>query len=880
MEKINELNNKNEKDVNKCDEYTSLVRKKLDDVLNKAQFANSLIQNKEWVFFDFLHINSREHLIWFLDDFFEKWYFFVNTENEKIDDILLNTFKYIEKKEKIKIWECVNMLTDDKKNKAANFRFNISWNEKTWFDSASCEFRQVFLYSSDPVTKQPIKTEIKYSFDEFLSLCRKNKIKYWLDKTRITETLENWKDQTLIMIAKTLQKIDWTDAKIEQVTNLSKSTVPKKLSNWRVDNKNLECIFVQVNAWTKLIKKIPVKYWKVWIDIKWNLLIPEEVKDFDLENLVWIWVEAKIFGLGEFLISTQNWYVQNIDWKYSVEDTITSKEIIWVATGNLEININNLYQYWDILKDYELRCYNIEYSQWTIGWSLISRKWNIYIKSWTSIIWWKIRALDWDITCDWEIYNWTSFEALKWNILIHSQAEFGIIIAKNINIKKAVWCTIIWENIEIDEIIWCNVIWKSVKIWKIIKPKQENSSWELWLNKITIWVKNFEYENQQIESKKKMLETLKIRHEFNKTRIKEITSILEISTYIHNKKSIDNNPWLEISEELKKDLAKTLQEYWEKIDQYYQLEKMVKSNEELISRLEKEIDLLNEYIKRFLTSEEKILLIWFVEDNSLLNLRFWNIFDKIDFEKITNIEDWYFFDLCKLTIDLVHKNLFRYFKVDEQWKEVSLSNSQLDFKEIVEYLKLVDIDSACIDTEKQEKINNSVKDYLKKSTHAPAEYRESRRLNPRIELHKLCEYIDVDEIFKEIEVNLKISESNYLWTISDISLKWVWIRIKKNNSKYENNSTLNQENFWYDKKINIDFQYTEWKNINKFNLEIKVKNIYIDEEKWIIRVWWEFCNISNLDDSNINKFINQITIAVIRNMKNDTIPRSLNYLSK
>lgn len=856
-------------------EYVRAIQNKLNEILVKFNFKETLIQNREGVFLCFDSIENIGEFREFFDSFFwwNQWnniFFFKNINHLAINDLMYDFDRLKTEWKPVRLWDKIGILEEEKKKKIWFFKINISWSNKVWFDSASCQFNvPIKAYLMDE-NKKVNEVLLEFDFDEFFSIAWKNLVRFWLVREDIEKAL-SWDAQSHIIIARTLDMKEGVNWKIEDMIKIHEELKPTELEDWSVNNRKMLWLYTKAIRWQVFKKRLPAIPWIKWIDIMWNLLIPPEVEEVDIYALAWDWMTVQMWDdWFEYLVSSENWFVQKLDWKYIVETFIINKRPIWPETWDLTIDTEFMQQIWEIMKTYTLTCRNCDVFEWDVCWSLISIWWNISVSP--NIVWWSVTALDWNVICKWKVFTWAKVWANKWKITCMENAEYSTFFWKNLLMHRVISSDLIAEEVVIDELISWNISWRKVKIWKISKNplKSDNDNH---VCRITIWIKGFDIEMKSFNNKRNILNNIKTRFETNSNRISELLSNEELNNYFINLKRFKDNPGMELTP-LMKDLFSSMElKYKSEIEEYYKLTKQCSADNSMIARYEWEIKILDEMIKWFMLSEsESVLEIWSIEEWCEVEVRFAYIYDKLSSDKY----EWEnFFEIYQINMNKVHSDIYKFTRVWEDWKPKSFANTVISFKELFDFAKENVWEVLSDKATTIEKVREKRKDFVKYKIRDVSEVLKWNREYPRFDFHKLQEFTEIDELFKPIKVMI---DWVYVWELFDLSHKWIGIRLFMNSC--EANSLLSEDSFEFNKKHRIEFSYMHIWSLIQFRLDISTKNVLINKEEWIMRLGWEFVDLSRMDDNKLWAMFAYFRVEIIKHMKDNRIPRAFKYESE
>lgn len=275
-------------------------QEKIAEILGYVSWYSFVEIDDLGIFINTSKINSRQDFIKFIDHIFKWWLYFVNLDYIEFSKLVYNFSNF--KWEKIKIWDSISIISDEKSKKYLSPSILSD-------GKASYTFSQLY----DEIEEDGKIKEIKVilDIDEFVSCMWSYGIKYWLQIDEIKDMISNGKTWN-ITIAKPLSPEESQDAYLETLENF----VPDKWlkSQWitRVYIKLYNMVYPQVQSQTLLYKKFNPVRWNYWMTIYWDEVLSREPKDISMNDFLWEWVKIEEKEGVLYYISDITWYVTSL----------------------------------------------------------------------------------------------------------------------------------------------------------------------------------------------------------------------------------------------------------------------------------------------------------------------------------------------------------------------------------------------------------------------------------------------------------------------------------------------------------------------------------------------------------------------------------------
>lgn len=772
-----------------CLEIVPIVENKVEKILNEAGY-NFLTFENNWVFLDIWKFGEDydKQFKNVVKKIFNSWYYLEWLDYNIFEQIISGNYHISTETKKVKI---ANKAPELNEVLILNsHKFALSEKNGNTF----CNFLSI---------KDLEWAVVNYSFDEFVAIAFLKWIIVWLSQSQV-EQWTKWYRKGPILIAEPKKMSEWIDSSVELMIKLENEYILVQLEWEKVNMKEFECVFREAISWTELYRKTPKKSWTKWMTIKWIPILPTKwYDDINLAKMAWKWtVLVQNTDWSESIIAAASWYIDaDASWKYvkiTINNHIVNRKLIWPETLNLVKDVDLFEQAADIMDGFWICCNELLVTDWIVSWYAISNKNWVTVN--TTVLWWKIISLNWDINAK-KVFSNSIIICINWDVNI-DEAEYCVIYCTwNVNIKKGIWCIIEAEgNVNIEECInMKDCLWNTIRV-KNIWNKSINWS----KNNFTIFIKNIsEYISEisnnndsitkfrrYIEMRRSDLVSIKKDSEDYNIKINQINSFLRNIEGLEVK-IIELN---KIIEDIKNNSELLM---IDKIDPKALVDIKTGYSITRISTFTKFRRMIEDFMKTKWADSTKMLNEIF-SLNNFVNLH-WNIDVPNELGEQNTISLSY--GLLSQCIDDHTNNLYKMIQ------EMSASQEDIDYDYIDEHWK-----------------------------------RSAKRF------YMIDETLLIDDFFRNIPIFIFVNNSTIIpETILDIS--WSWL-------SFTNKSWSNFKK-WDVLKISFVLKSKEEskdKNWNEFSLNFRVVNLY--QKNWEkLRIWWEFIWISEAQKSTIFAFI-------------------------
>ncbi|RTL57001.1 MAG: DUF342 domain-containing protein [Rhodocyclaceae bacterium] len=298
--------------------------------------------------------------------------------------------------------------------------------------------------------------------DEFIAAMWVRGIRFGLDMAEIRRAIASDKSERMD-VARSQPATLGRDASIEEKTEaLHRSDAPAVLSNGRIDLRHFKNRFPQVDADTRLVRKIPRALGHIGWSVLGNVLEPDLPKDFDIETLAGVGTRIERSGEGEFVVAAITGFL-NIDADsstLSVTDKIINKTGVNMrTTGDLTLSGAEFEEHGEVQEKREVQGLHMSFMADVFG-RILSAGGKVVLHS--NLAGGSIRNPDGLVVVEGKV-NRALIEARGGAVQLE-YAEGSLIIASRVKIGRAINCEILAEFAEIGQCEGCAVAARTVAI--------------------------------------------------------------------------------------------------------------------------------------------------------------------------------------------------------------------------------------------------------------------------------------------------------------------------------------------------------------------------------------------------------------------------------
>ncbi|MFI4939220.1 MAG: flagellar assembly protein A [Burkholderiales bacterium] len=303
----------------------------------------------------------------------------------------------------------------------------------------------------------------KLDIDEFIAAMWLQNVRYAIDVATVKKALARNASERLV-IARRLEPTAGTDASLVELTDsLHRNNAPKVLPDQRVDLRQYQNRFPQMEKNTKLVKKVPAILGKPGRDIAGYELVPEPPHDFDIATLAGPGTKIERMADGEEFVSTEMGGFLNIDsvsQSFSIAEKIINREGVSLrTTGNLSLSGDEYEEHGEVQEHAQIEGNNMTFMSDVFG-HIVSNGGRVLLKE--NLAAGSIRSPDGAITIKGKASR-SLIEAVGGDIVLH-YAESCRIIGKNVNIEKAIHCDILAQDLTVQSSEGCALAAQKIQV--------------------------------------------------------------------------------------------------------------------------------------------------------------------------------------------------------------------------------------------------------------------------------------------------------------------------------------------------------------------------------------------------------------------------------
>ena len=220
---------------------------------------------------------------------------------------------------------------------------------------------------SQPVLRYESRTvsvRTKLDPDEFVAAMWLQGIRYGLDMKAVQAAIDKDSSERR-EIAREKKLVAGTDASIKEQTKvLHRDDAPKILSSGRIDLRQFNNHFPQVDAGTRLLKKTPRVLGQPGFNVTGEVFEPDLPKDFEVDSVAGPGTRVDRTGEGEFIVAAITGFV-NIDTEsnlISVTEKIVNRGGISLrTTGDLALSGSDFEEHGEVQERRQVKGHNMSF---------------------------------------------------------------------------------------------------------------------------------------------------------------------------------------------------------------------------------------------------------------------------------------------------------------------------------------------------------------------------------------------------------------------------------------------------------------------------------------------------------------------------------------
>lgn len=302
----------------------------------------------------------------------------------------------------------------------------------------------------------------KLDFDEFIAAMWLKQVRFGLLEQVIRQAIEK-EVSSRITIASCLRKTDSQDASVVEVsTNLHRDNAPAMMENGKTDLGTFKNRFSQVQAGTKLLKKIPRKLGKPGYRITGIVIEPDMPKDIDLHKMAAAGTKVEQAIDTEYIVAAIDGFL-NLN-KQSGQISVTEKlenrtGINIKSTGNLALDVDEFIEHGEVQEGRILKGKSMTFLSDVFG-KIMSQGGHIAIKK--NLSGGHAESIGGNIKINGRVLSSTVL-AREGTVDI-GYCENSLIIGRHVQIENAVNCKIISNQMTLGMVEGCTIAGESIKL--------------------------------------------------------------------------------------------------------------------------------------------------------------------------------------------------------------------------------------------------------------------------------------------------------------------------------------------------------------------------------------------------------------------------------
>jgi hypothetical protein len=302
----------------------------------------------------------------------------------------------------------------------------------------------------------------KLDIDEFIAAMWGQNVRYAIDVATVKRALARNASERLV-IARRLEPTEGTDASlVELIDSLHRNNAPKVLADRRVDLRQYQNRFPQMEKNTKLVKKVPAILGKPGRDIAGYELVPEPPHDFDIATLAGPGTKIERTTDEEFVVTEIGGFlnIDSVSQSFSIAEKIINREGVSLrTTGNLSLSGDEYEEHGEVQEHAQIEGNNMTFMSDVYG-HIVSNGGRVVLKK--NLAAGSIRAPDGAITIQGKASR-SLIEAVGGDIVLH-YAESCRIIGKKVSIEKAIHCDILAQELIVESSEGCALAAQKIQV--------------------------------------------------------------------------------------------------------------------------------------------------------------------------------------------------------------------------------------------------------------------------------------------------------------------------------------------------------------------------------------------------------------------------------
>lgn len=373
--------------------------------------------------------------------------------------------------------------------------------------------------STPKIVSQPTKLD----FDEFVAAVWGKGVRFGIDQAAVRQAIQGGISARL-EIARQLDPLLGTDATVEEQTEaLHRDDAPRLLPDGRVDLKQFKNRFPQIHKNAALLKKIPRVMGKPGYKVSGAVIEPPEPLDFELSSLAGPGTRVDDTPNGEFIVAAMDGFIildtqTNL---VSVTEKIVNRDgINMKTTGDLSLGVDNYEEYGEVQEGRVVEGKNMTFQADVFG-HIISTGGHIQFNG--NLAGGLAKNIGGSITVAGRA-TMSKLEAWDGKVKLNV-SEGSLIIAREVEIERAVSCIIIADEVHIASAEGCAIAGKNIVLDSAGNRKDTETI-------VTVVVPDFSAFDQQLSTLKKDLAGIQAELDANTAASGELRSQQEFAGYL------------------------------------------------------------------------------------------------------------------------------------------------------------------------------------------------------------------------------------------------------------------------------------------------------------------------------------------------------------
>jgi uncharacterized protein (DUF342 family) len=386
-------------------------------------------------------------------------------------------------------------------------------------DAAEYAFGPIFAEDDDEDSGS--KT-VRLDVDEFIAMLWSKSVRFGINTQLVQEAFLREQNE-LAVVARMRGATEGNDATIEElIDSLHRSNAPKLLPDGRVDLRQFQNRFPQMDKNTKLVKKVPRVPGKSGWSLTGKEITPKQPKDFDIATLSGPGTRVERNNLGEFIVADMEGFLQ-IDahsHQFSIANKIINHEgVSQRTTGNLVIRAEEYEEHGVVEEHAQVEGKHMTFMEAVFG-DLISRGGRVILNE--NLSGGSIVNPNGVITVEGKASR-SSLEAVGGTIVLQ-YAENCRIVGAKVSIDKAVHCDVLAQNLFIDVSEGCTLAAPKIQIGNTNSRHEVETTIAIMVPDVAAAVKEMEELQRQLDDCEGALSA-------KKTEMEALSEQQDIKTY-------------------------------------------------------------------------------------------------------------------------------------------------------------------------------------------------------------------------------------------------------------------------------------------------------------------------------------------------------------